>query len=657
MSSKVLSIMFTDIKGFTERTSATSREELVGLLKKHDALLIPVINKFSGTIIKTIGDAFLVTFDSPTNAVLCGIMIQQNLRDYNAGRAGSDMINIRVSINMGEVEIRDGDVFGEAVNIAARLEGVTEASEIYFTESVYLAMNKAEVPSSEVGSFRLKGIPEAIKVYRVIQDTNSDGFQKIIERLRGDTFADISIPSAGGGFNNDFTAGRRIKKIKYTAVLIVIIIAVYAAFFMRTAGRDYKRFLQILDGGDIAHATLAAEDMLRVYPSAVEAVDAVKKVAVYKIEAEKKKGDFQKAHDIIQESKAQYKWLEFDEEEKKLLLFEADYYAQNENYRGIDNAYYRLEKKYPNDAAVLNSVIKNCGAGSKIGPDSRAVYAAIKLSENTAGVEVSDNVINTLIVGLKNNDYNSKTAARIRAALKSTFKGTDGQMRLLFASDNIKEKSNGFTYLKENGMISQIDEYNYYYGVLINCNSSNSAQLNDAVNYFEAFLKNGALDKLKKESARPDASGKISVVPVLSENSYISGSVAVILQKAFWDEIKDSAAAWARDDKDYYLRINAYNILKNADKLDMIDLWAFHKRSLESFEPAFIPDYFADAVNYFVGFAAKDDEKKKAAGLLLTKCVEYVKERGSGYEAKNYKDYAERAKINLDRLEAALKNF
>ncbi|MBI4712674.1 MAG: hypothetical protein HY762_05170 [Planctomycetes bacterium] len=59
------------------------------------------------------------------------------------------------------------DLFGEAVNIAARIEGITEATEIYFTEAVYLAMNKSEVPSSEIGWRKLKGIPEAIKVYKL----------------------------------------------------------------------------------------------------------------------------------------------------------------------------------------------------------------------------------------------------------------------------------------------------------------------------------------------------------------------------------------------------------------------------------------------------------------------------------------------------------
>jgi adenylate cyclase len=67
-----LAIMFTDIKGFTERTSGSTREGMKSLLAEHDRLLVPVFQYFDGRIVKTIGDAFLVTFGSPTDAVLCG---------------------------------------------------------------------------------------------------------------------------------------------------------------------------------------------------------------------------------------------------------------------------------------------------------------------------------------------------------------------------------------------------------------------------------------------------------------------------------------------------------------------------------------------------------------------------------------------------------
>lgn len=170
MQTRNLTIVFTDIKGFTPRTSAQSRSATIDLIREHKALLAPVIEERGGRLIKTIGDAFLVTFESPTDAVLTGIELQRKLRERNANVAEADRIEIRVAINTGEVSIEEGDVYGEAVNIAARIEGIADANEIYFTEATYLAMNKAEVPSAEIGYRVLKGIPQKIKVYRVLHE-------------------------------------------------------------------------------------------------------------------------------------------------------------------------------------------------------------------------------------------------------------------------------------------------------------------------------------------------------------------------------------------------------------------------------------------------------------------------------------------------------
>ncbi len=167
MKTANLAIVFTDIKGFTERTSRQTHEENQRLLQVHDALLAPLFKAFGGRILKSIGDAFLVTFESPTQAVLSGIAIQDRLWQYNTTAPEHEQLNVRVAINVGEVRVESNDVFGEPVNIAARVEGIAEAGEVYFTEAVYLAMNKAEVPSQEVGAFELKGIPGKIRVFRV----------------------------------------------------------------------------------------------------------------------------------------------------------------------------------------------------------------------------------------------------------------------------------------------------------------------------------------------------------------------------------------------------------------------------------------------------------------------------------------------------------
>src|SRR5262245_29117075 len=98
-----LAIVFTDIKGFTERTGQQSYEDQQKMLRAHEALLVPVFRAFEGRIIKTIGDAFLVVFASPTKAVLAGVAIQDRLWEYNQKVQGPLQIHVRVAVNLGEV--------------------------------------------------------------------------------------------------------------------------------------------------------------------------------------------------------------------------------------------------------------------------------------------------------------------------------------------------------------------------------------------------------------------------------------------------------------------------------------------------------------------------------------------------------------------------
>lgn len=168
-----LAIVFTDIKGFTERTSKQTLEQNERLLKTHNELLAPLFKGLGGRIVKTIGDAFMVTFESPTAAVLSGLALQDALWDYNRTAAPELQLQVRVAVNVGEVRLEDNDVFGEPVNIAARVEGQAEAGEVTFTEAVYLSMNRAEFACEELGRFEFKGIPEPVRLFKVTKGTDA----------------------------------------------------------------------------------------------------------------------------------------------------------------------------------------------------------------------------------------------------------------------------------------------------------------------------------------------------------------------------------------------------------------------------------------------------------------------------------------------------
>lgn len=162
-----LTILFVDIAGFTVTTSRQSRVENARLLQTFGSTLLPLIKGYKGRLIKTIGDALLITFRSPTDAMLCSMSLQDAMHAHNLSAPDEDKIHIRVAANLGEVRVTKNDIFGEPVNVASRIEGVAPADEIYLSEAVYMAMNKAEVPAREVGTKELAGVAQPVRLYNI----------------------------------------------------------------------------------------------------------------------------------------------------------------------------------------------------------------------------------------------------------------------------------------------------------------------------------------------------------------------------------------------------------------------------------------------------------------------------------------------------------
>ncbi|MCC7111950.1 MAG: adenylate/guanylate cyclase domain-containing protein [Deltaproteobacteria bacterium] len=114
-----------------------------------------------------------MTFTSPTDAVLCGTAIQDRLFLHNRASGAGDRIEVRVAISAGEVRLQRGDVFGEPVNLAARLESVGERGEVLITDAVYATMNTAEVRLAPRGAHTFKGIQRPVQVYAATPDATA----------------------------------------------------------------------------------------------------------------------------------------------------------------------------------------------------------------------------------------------------------------------------------------------------------------------------------------------------------------------------------------------------------------------------------------------------------------------------------------------------
>lgn len=173
MASKNLSVMLTDLQGYSTKSASSSRSELMSLVQTHNNLLKPVIDFYNGTIVKSLGDSFLCTFESATDAAVCAIAIQIITKEYNRRLPSKDgSLIVRVAVSSGDVSIEDGDIFGEAVNLAARMEKLEEIANggIALNEATYLLVNRQEIHAEMVGEHSFKGISQPVKVYRLDLD-------------------------------------------------------------------------------------------------------------------------------------------------------------------------------------------------------------------------------------------------------------------------------------------------------------------------------------------------------------------------------------------------------------------------------------------------------------------------------------------------------
>lgn len=173
----VLTIMFTDIKGFTELTEKKGEQYATEFRKRHDEILTQVIEEDgAGLIIKFIGDAVMAVFSEPSVAVERALKIQQCLDEFNASQNEFEPMNVRIGLHMGQVSIANSlqaDVFGRHVNRASRVESLADGGQVYLSYPVFdsakgwLTSHKNLLWQSH-GFYRLKGIEEPIEIYEVI---------------------------------------------------------------------------------------------------------------------------------------------------------------------------------------------------------------------------------------------------------------------------------------------------------------------------------------------------------------------------------------------------------------------------------------------------------------------------------------------------------
>src|SRR5262249_50830834 len=165
---RLAAILAADVAGYS-RLMGIDEEGTLAALKAHRRELIdPLLTQHRGRIFKTTGDGILIEFASVIDAVRCAVVIQQGMEERNASVAENRRILFRVGINLGDIIVEEGDVFGDGVNVAARLEGLARPGEILVSGSVREQVGeKLPIGFADMGEQEVKNIARPIHVYKI----------------------------------------------------------------------------------------------------------------------------------------------------------------------------------------------------------------------------------------------------------------------------------------------------------------------------------------------------------------------------------------------------------------------------------------------------------------------------------------------------------
>ena len=177
MTTATQTILFTDLAGYTESVAGSDREGLRRILQQHEKRVRPIVEQYGGRVVKHIGDSFLCLFPAATDCLRAALDIQHLDQ-------APEVLKLRLAVNTGDVEIIDGDAFGDAVNLAARILAKTPAGEIWFSTATRHCINASEIPWEPVGTFRLKGVPGEQVCFRVVPEDRVWVPERVIRAAR-----------------------------------------------------------------------------------------------------------------------------------------------------------------------------------------------------------------------------------------------------------------------------------------------------------------------------------------------------------------------------------------------------------------------------------------------------------------------------------------
>ena len=170
MERRLSAILAADIAGYSALMGA-DEARTVRDLKGHQSVVLPMVGEFAGRIIDTAGDGILAEFPSVVNAVKCAVAIQSKMAERNVAIEPARRMQFRIGINIGDVVYDESRIYGDGINVAARLEGIAEAGGICISSKVYEEISgRIELAWQDIGEQHLKNIARPVRAYQMRLD-------------------------------------------------------------------------------------------------------------------------------------------------------------------------------------------------------------------------------------------------------------------------------------------------------------------------------------------------------------------------------------------------------------------------------------------------------------------------------------------------------
>ena len=165
---RLAAILAADVAGYSRLMGADEEGTLERLKGLRRELVDPKIAEHKGRIVKTTGDGLLVEFPSVVDAVRCAVEVQQAMPERNAGVAVDNRIELRIGINLGDVIVEGDDLYGDGVNIAARIEALADAGGVFVSNTVHdHVRDRLPFLFEDLGEQQVKNIARPVRAYRV----------------------------------------------------------------------------------------------------------------------------------------------------------------------------------------------------------------------------------------------------------------------------------------------------------------------------------------------------------------------------------------------------------------------------------------------------------------------------------------------------------